>query len=40
MLAALLYGQEDLRLEKVADPTPAMGEVVIRVLAATTCGRI
>ncbi|MBW4507023.1 MAG: alcohol dehydrogenase catalytic domain-containing protein [Scytonematopsis contorta HA4267-MV1] len=38
MLAALLYGQEDLRLEKVADPTPAMGEVVIRVQAATTCG--
>lgn len=38
MLAALLYGQEDLRLETVADPTPAPGEVVIRVAAATTCG--
>lgn len=38
MLAALLYGQEDLRLEHVADPTPAPGEVVIRVGAATTCG--
>lgn len=38
MLAALLYGQEDLRLEQVADPTPAAGEVVIRVKAATTCG--
>ena len=38
MLAALLYGQEDLRLETVADPTPAEGEVVIRVGAATTCG--
>ncbi|BBD57450.1 alcohol dehydrogenase [Nostoc sp. HK-01] len=38
MLAALLYGQEDLRLEQVADPTPAAGEVVIQVGAATTCG--
>jgi L-iditol 2-dehydrogenase len=38
MLAALLYGKEDLRLEQVADPTPALGEVVIRVKAATTCG--
>lgn len=38
MLAALLYGQEDLRLETVADPTPDVGEVVIKVEAATTCG--
>lgn len=38
LLAALLYGQEDLRLEQVEDPTPAPGEVVIRVGAATTCG--
>lgn len=38
MLAALLYGQEDLRLEQVADPTPSVGEVVIQVAAATTCG--
>ncbi|MBD2453346.1 alcohol dehydrogenase catalytic domain-containing protein [Nostoc sp. FACHB-87] len=38
MLAALLYGQEDLRLEQVADPTPAVGEIVIQVGAATTCG--
>ncbi|MUL36427.1 zinc-dependent alcohol dehydrogenase [Gloeocapsopsis dulcis] len=38
MLAALLYGQEDLRLEQVAEPTPAAGEVVIQVAAATTCG--
>ncbi|MBE9198000.1 MULTISPECIES: alcohol dehydrogenase catalytic domain-containing protein [unclassified Nodularia (in: cyanobacteria)] len=38
MLAALLYGQEDLRLEQVVDPTPAVGEVVIQVGAATTCG--
>ena len=38
MLAALLYGQEDLRLETIADPTPSFGEVVIQVGAATTCG--
>ena len=38
MLAALLYGQEDLRLEQVPDPTPEPGEVVIQVEAATTCG--
>lgn len=38
MLAALLYGQEDLRLEQVPDPSPAAGEVVIRVNVATTCG--
>jgi L-iditol 2-dehydrogenase len=38
VLAALLYGREDLRLETVADPTPEVGEVVIKVGAATTCG--
>jgi L-iditol 2-dehydrogenase len=38
MLAALLYGQEDLRLEQVADPIPSAGEVVIQVAVATTCG--
>lgn len=38
LLAALLYGQEDLRLETVEDPTPAAGEVVLRVRVATTCG--
>jgi L-iditol 2-dehydrogenase len=38
VLAALLYGQEDLRLEQVADPTPQAGEVVLRVEVATTCG--
>ena len=38
MLAALLYGQEDLRLETVSDPIPAEGEIVIAVGAATTCG--
>lgn len=38
MLAALLYGQKDLRLEQIPDPTPSPGEVVIQVGAATTCG--
>ena len=38
MLAALLYAKEDLRLEEVTEPTPAAGEVVIRVGIATTCG--
>ena len=38
MLAALLYGQEDLRLEEVPFPTPAVGEIVIKVRTATTCG--
>ncbi|MGG6293475.1 zinc-dependent alcohol dehydrogenase [Leptolyngbya sp. AN02str] len=38
MQAALLYGKEDVRLEDVPAPTPATGEVVLRVRAATTCG--
>lgn len=38
MLAAVLYGQEDLRLETIAEPSPDAGEIVIRVGAATTCG--
>lgn len=38
MLAAVLYGQEDLKLEQVEDPTPTLGEVVIEVTTATTCG--
>ncbi len=38
MLAAVLYGQEDLRLQQVDDPTPGEGEIVMRVAAATTCG--
>jgi L-iditol 2-dehydrogenase len=38
VLAALLYGREDLRLETLDIPTPAEGEVVIEVTAATTCG--
>jgi L-iditol 2-dehydrogenase len=38
VLAALLYGREDLRLEDLDLPLPAQGEVVIEVAAATTCG--
>ncbi|MUG91867.1 zinc-binding dehydrogenase [Scytonema sp. UIC 10036] len=38
MLAALLYGKEDLRLEEVADPTPDKGEVILQMGVSTTCG--
>jgi L-iditol 2-dehydrogenase len=38
MTAAVLYGKEDLRLEKVAVPRPERGELVLRVGAALTCG--
>lgn len=38
MLAALLYGREDLRLEEVASPIPDIGEVVVKIQTATTCG--
>ncbi|NET30602.1 MAG: alcohol dehydrogenase catalytic domain-containing protein [Cyanothece sp. SIO1E1] len=38
MQAAVLYGQEKLRLEAVPDPVPAPGEVVIQISVATTCG--
>lgn len=38
MLAAVLYGQEDLRLEQQEPPAPGPGEVLLRVTAATTCG--
>jgi L-iditol 2-dehydrogenase len=38
MTAAVLYGKEDLRLERVAMPQAGPGEVVLRVGAALTCG--
>lgn len=38
MIAAVLYGREDLRLERVAVPQAAAGELVVRVGAALTCG--
>ncbi|MBB5059832.1 L-iditol 2-dehydrogenase [Granulicella aggregans] len=38
MLAAVLHGKEDLRLERVPLPIPEKGEIVVRVGAALTCG--
>jgi len=38
MNAAVLYGKEDLRLERIPIPTPEPGEIVVRVTAALTCG--
>ncbi len=38
MLAAVLHGREDLRLERVPKPKAGPGEVVLRVDAALTCG--
>lgn len=38
MIAAVLYGKEDLRLERIATPRAGAGELVVRVGAALTCG--
>ncbi len=38
MLAAVLYGSEDLRMEQIPVPRAGTGEVVVRVGAALTCG--
>jgi L-iditol 2-dehydrogenase len=38
LLGAVLYGQEDLRLESVADPIADSEEIIIQVGVATTCG--
>jgi len=38
MLAAVLYGQEDVRMEQVPVPHAGPGEVIVRVFAALTCG--
>jgi len=38
MTAAVLYGKEDLRLERVKVPQAEPGEIVVRVAAALTCG--
>lgn len=38
MTAVVLYGKEDLRLERVAVPRPEPGELLVRVGAALTCG--
>jgi L-iditol 2-dehydrogenase len=38
MLAAVLYGQEDVRIEQVPMPHAGPGELIVRVVAALTCG--
>jgi L-iditol 2-dehydrogenase len=38
MLAAVLHGKEDLRMERIPIPRAARGEIVLRVGAALTCG--
>jgi L-iditol 2-dehydrogenase len=38
MLAAVLYGSEDLRMEQIPVPRAGEGEIVVRVGAALTCG--
>lgn len=38
MKAALLYGVRDLKVENVDKPAVGLGEVLVRVKAATTCG--
>ncbi len=38
MQAAVLYGREDVRIERVPVPRAGDGEIVIRVCAALTCG--
>lgn len=38
MLAAVLYGRENVRVEKVAVPKIEKGDVLVRVRAALTCG--
>ena len=38
MRAAVLFGPRDLRVEEVPEPSPADGEVIVEVQAATTCG--
>ena len=38
MKAAVLYGPGDVRVEEVKDLVPGPGEIVVRTLAAFTCG--
>jgi L-iditol 2-dehydrogenase len=38
MMAAVLYGQEDVRIEQVPVPRAGTGELIVRVAAALTCG--
>ena len=38
MLAAVLHGSEDLRMERIPVPRAGPGEIVVRIGAALTCG--
>jgi L-iditol 2-dehydrogenase len=38
MLAAVLHGKEDLRMERIPIPSVGEGEILVRVGAALTCG--
>jgi L-iditol 2-dehydrogenase len=38
MMAGVLYGKEDLRVEAVPVPRIESGDVLVRVRAALTCG--
>ncbi len=38
MTAAVLYGKEDLRIERLPIPSAGPGEIVVRIAAALTCG--
>jgi L-iditol 2-dehydrogenase len=38
MLAAVLHGKEDLRMERIPVPHPGEGAILVRVGAALTCG--
>jgi len=38
MVAAVLYGREDVRIEQVPVPRAEAGELIVRVSAALTCG--
>lgn len=38
MRAAVLYGQEDVRIEEIPEPTLSAGEVLVRIAVAPTCG--
>src|SRR6476660_6482510 len=38
MMAAVLYGREDLKIERVAIPTVGPEDLLVRVKVALTCG--
>jgi len=38
MTAAVLYGKEDVKIERVPIPTLDVGEVLVKVQVALTCG--